>query len=44
MLEARRRWDWAFYGYEVWDIFEGLSGWVLTVLFAGAVTGLLRKE
>ncbi len=44
VLEARRQWDCAFYVFELWYIFEGLSGWVLTALFAGAVTGLLRKE
>jgi hypothetical protein len=41
--QGRKARDWGFYGYECWYLFEGLSGWVLTLLVAGALTGLIRK-
>jgi len=33
-----------FYTCEVWYVFEGLSGWMLAGLVAGAVSGLIRKD
>lgn len=36
--------EWGFYTCEVWYVFEGLSGWMLAGLVAGAVSGLIRKD
>ncbi len=44
VLKASREWDWAFCGYETWYIAEGVSGWALTILFTGALSGLIRRE
>jgi hypothetical protein len=44
VLKASREWDWAFYGYEAWYLAEGILGWALTILFTGALSGLIRKE
>jgi len=44
VLKASSEWDWAFYGYEAWYLAEGVSGWALTILFTGALSGLIRKE
>jgi len=33
-----------FYGFRLWYLAEGISGWVLAILFTGALSGLIRKE
>jgi hypothetical protein len=42
-LRPRHPDDWWFYVYESWDLFEMLSGWVVTALIAAALAGLARR-
>jgi hypothetical protein len=42
-LQARHPEDWGFYVFELWYVFEMVSGWVVAGLIAAALTGLIRR-